>query len=68
MLVTQLCPKLYKPMDYNLPRLLRPWDSPGKNSGVVANPFPSDLPNPRIKPGSPELQADSLHLSHHASP
>ena len=68
MLVTQLCPKLYKPMDYNLPRLLCPWDSPGKNSGVVANPFPRDLPNPRIKPGSPELQADPLHLSHHASP
>ena len=28
--------------------------------GWVAIPFPGDLPDPGIKPGSPELQADSL--------
>jgi len=27
-------------------------------------PSPGDLPNPRIEPGSPPLQADSLLLSH----
>ena len=30
-------------------------------------PSPGDLPNPEIEPGSPPLQADSLHLSHQAS-
>ena len=27
-------------------------------------PSPGDLPDPEIKPESPALQADSLHLSH----
>ena len=27
-------------------------------------PSPGDLPNPRIKPAAPALQADSLPLSH----
>ena len=27
-------------------------------------PSPGDLPDPGIEPGSPALQADSLHLSH----
>ena len=36
--VTQSCPTLYNPMDCSL-RLLCPWDSPGKNTGVVAMPF-----------------------------
>ena len=31
-------------------------------------PPPGDLPDPRIEPGSPELQADSLLLSHRGSP
>ena len=35
-LVTQLCPTLCNPMDCSLlcPRLLCPWDSPGKNTGA----------------------------------
>ena len=40
-------------------KLLCPWDSPGKNTGVS---YP-DLPNAGIKPASPVspvLQADSL--------
>ena len=52
--VTQLCPTLCNPMDYNLPgSSVHGW------SGL---PFPSprDLPNPGIKPGSPALQSDSL--------
>ena len=53
-------------------RLLRPWDSPGKNTGVVYNfllqgIFPTqgsnplgDLPDPGIEPRSPALEADAL--------
>ena len=59
-LVDQFCPKLYKSMDYNPPGSSVHGISPGKNSGVVAIPFPRDLPDPGIKPGSPALQADSL--------
>jgi len=56
-------------MDYNPTGLLCPWNSPGKNTGKwVAISFPEDLPNPGIKPTSPELHADSLLLSHLGSP
>ena len=53
-------------------RLLWPWDSPGKHTGVGCH-FPSsgNLPNPGIKPtslSSPALQVDSLSLSHLESP
>ena len=42
-------------------RLLCPWDSPGKSTGVgLPFPSPGDLPDPGIKPRSPALQADSL--------
>ena len=40
-------------------RLLHPWDSPGENTGVVAYAPPGDLPDPRMEPASPALQADS---------
>ena len=32
--VTQSCPTLSDPMDCSLPRLLHPWDFPGKSTGV----------------------------------
>ena len=32
--VAQSCPTLSDPMDCSLTRLLCPWDSPGKNTGV----------------------------------
>ena len=44
-------------------RLLCPWNSPGKNTGVDSHSrgsFPGDLPNSGIEHGSPVLQADSL--------
>ena len=42
-------------------RLLCPWNSPGKSTGVgLPCPPPGDLPDPGIEPGSPALQADSL--------
>ena len=42
-------------------RLLHPWNSPGKNTGV-SKPFLSlgDLPDPRLKPRSFAPQTDSL--------
>ena len=41
--------------------LYSPWNSPGQNTGVGSQPFPSagDLPKPGIKPSSPTLQLDS---------
>ena len=49
------------PMDCGLPgSFVHPWDSPGKDIGVLQSPSPGDLPNPGIKPRSPALQADSL--------
>ena len=56
----QSCLTLFDPMD--LPaRLLCPWDSPDKNTGVGL-PFPSPryLPDPGIEPETPALQTDSL--------
>ena len=32
--VAQSCPTLCDPMDCSLTRFLRPWDFPGKNTGV----------------------------------
>ena len=51
------------------PRLLHPWDSPGKNTGVGSHfLLPGDLPDPGIEPMSLVLQEDSLLLSHQGSP
>ena len=44
------------PYGLQLTRLLCPWDSAGRNTGVGCH-FP---PDPGIKPGSPAVQADSL--------
>ena len=42
-------------------RLFCPWDSPGKNTRLGSHSLlQGDLPDPGIKPRSPELQADSL--------
>ena len=60
-LVAQLCPTLCDPMDYSPARLLCPWNSPGKNTGVGCHSLlQGNLPNPGIKPSCPGLQADSL--------
>ena len=47
----------FDPMDQPS-RLLSPWDSPGKNTGVCCHFFPSQ---------SPALQVNSLPLSHQGS-
>ena len=57
--VTQLYPTLWDPMNCSLPGSSVEFSRQEYWSGL---PFPSpgDLPNPRIKPGSPALWADSL--------
>ena len=63
LVVAKLC------LDSCKARLFCPWGFSRQEywSGL---PFPSqgDLPNPGIEPMSPELQADSLLLSHRESP
>ena len=56
--VTQSCPTLCDPMDYT-PGILQ-----ARILEWIAFPSPGDLPNPRIKLLSPELQANSLPVSH----
>ena len=58
-LIAQSCLTL-QPRGLKPARLLCPRDFPGKNTGRLPFPSPWDLPDPGIKPGSPELQADSL--------
>ena len=53
--VTQSCPTLCNPTDYTVHSVLL-----GQNTGVTTFPSPGDIPNPRIEPRSPALQADSL--------
>ena len=64
------CVPLFAPPWIIATRLLCPWDSPGKNTGLPC-PSPGHLPDPGIEPTSPAapaLQADSLLLSHWESP
>ena len=50
-------------------RLLCPWNSPGKNTGVDYHfLLPGGLPDPGFEPMSPAWQADSLPMSHQGSP
>ena len=48
-------------------RFLCPWDSPGKNTGVLPFSSPGDLSKWGTEPMSPALWADSLSLSHQGS-
>ena len=49
-------------------RLLCPWDSPGKGTGVGCHShLQGNLPDPGMEPGSPALQVDSSLLSHQRS-
>ena len=55
----QSCPTLCDPVEPT--RLLCPWDSPGKNTGVGCHfLLQGIIPSPDIEPGSPVLLADSL--------
>ena len=58
--VTQLCLSLW-PDGLQPIRLLCPWDSPSKNTGVGCHALlQGGLPDPGMEPRSPTLQADSL--------
>ena len=76
-LVAQSCPTLCKPMEWGLPlhgrlqptRLLRPWDFPGKSTGVgchflLQRIFLTQGSNP----GLPHCRQTLYHLSHQGSP
>ena len=58
-LVAQSCPTTGDPMDCRL-RLLCPWNSPGKSTGVGSMPFSRWFSQPRDQTRSPALQADCL--------
>ena len=67
--VAELCLILCDPMDCVLSRLLRPWDSPGKDIGVGYHALLQGLilaqeSNPHLL----HWQVDSLPLSHLESP
>ena len=59
-LVSQSCLTLYDPMDCSLPGFSVHGILQARILKWVAIPFPGNLPNPGIEPGSPALQADSL--------
>ena len=65
------CPTLCDPMDYSPPDPLSMGFSRQEYWSGLPCPSPGDFPDPEIKPMSPvspELQADSLSLSHWESP
>ena len=51
---SQLYLTFFYPMGCSSPKLLCPWNSPGKNTGVSCHFLlpPGDLPNPGIEPES----------------
>ena len=64
-LVTSVMPDSVRPYGLQPARILYPWDSPSKNTGVGCHALlQGNLLNQWIKPRSPALQADSLLLSH----
>ena len=57
-----ICVRLLQPHGLEPTKLLCPWDSPGKNTGLPCPP-PGDLPDPGselVFPMSPALWADSF--------
>ena len=61
-LVTQLYLTLGNPMDYKLARLLCPWNSPGKNTGVGSHSLLQGS-----NPGLLHFRQILYHLSHQES-
>ena len=69
-LVTQSCLTLCNPVDCNLPgRLLCPWDSPGKSTGVGCHFLLQRIYLTQgSNPGLPHCRKMFYHLSHQGSP
>ena len=63
MKVANSCPTLCVPMDHTVHGILQ-----ARIPEWVAFPFSKGLPNPGIKPTSPELQADSLSAEPQGKP
>ena len=63
----QSCPSLFDPMDCSLPGSFVHGILRVRVLEWLSCPPPRDLPNPRIEPRSPTLQADSLLLSDQGS-
>ena len=59
-LVVKSCLTLCTPMDYRPPGSSEHGVLQARTLEWVAIPFSGDLANPRIEPGTPALQADSL--------
>ena len=71
MLVSQLCPTLCDPMDCSphptppTPRLLCPWNSPSKNTGVSSHSLLQGIfPTQDSNPGLLHYRQIHYHLSH----
>ena len=60
LLASQSCPTLCNPLDYSPPSSCVHGILQARILEWVAMSFSSDLPDPRIEPGSPALQVDSL--------
>ena len=68
MSVTQSCPTLCDPMTCPT-RLLCPWDSPGKNTGVGSHSLLQGIfPTQGLNPGLLPCRQILYHLSHQGSP
>ena len=65
--VTQPCPTLWDPKDCKPTMLLRPWDFPGKRTGIGCLFLLFHLPDLGIGPGSPHCRQTLYHLSHQGS-
>ena len=60
-LVASVVSNSFPPCELQPARLLCPWDSPGKNTGVGCHSLLQGIfPAQGLNPGSPELHADSL--------
>ena len=67
-LVAQSCPLLCDPHGLWPAKLPRPWDSPGKNTGLGCHFLWQEIFPTQGEPGSPALQADSLLSEPQGSP
>ena len=69
MKVTQSCPTSCNPMDCSPTRLLCPWNSPGKNTGVGScSLFQRIFPTQGLDPGFPHCKRILNLLSHRGGP
>ena len=57
----QSCPTLCDPHRWQPTRLLRPWDFPGKNTGVECHCHVAKLKSTGEFPGSPVVRTPSFH-------